>query len=66
MSREVITLLLAFGVQIPSIWPMAQRFTAVWVNHETRIPVHCAANVTRGGIFYYHQQTPNPRECVCR
>lgn len=31
---------------------MAHRFTAVWVNHETRMPVHCAANVILGGIFY--------------
>lgn len=49
------TLLLAFGVQIPSIFPIAQRLTAVWVNHDTKIPVHCAANVTLGGIFYSRQ-----------
>lgn len=48
-------MLLAFGVQIPSIFPIAQRFTAVWVNHDTRMPVHCAAKVTLGGIFYTSQ-----------
>lgn len=48
----MLTLSRAFGVQTPSIFPIAQILTAVWVNHDTRMPVHCAAKVTRGGTFY--------------
>jgi protein tyrosine phosphatase len=47
-----LTLLLASGVQMSSMLPIAQTLTAVCVSHETMMPVHCAAKVTRGGIFW--------------
>jgi hypothetical protein len=47
-----LTLLLAFEVQMSLTLPIAQMLTAVCVSHETMMPVHCAAKVTRGGIFW--------------